>query len=82
MKSQVLIISAFLVALLAALGAEGRDLNVQVVSGTVQSKDTFTSDPYMSVSVCKQKERTPVINLSRHPTWNWSHNVWLYCIYL
>jgi hypothetical protein len=54
---------------------EGRDLSVTVVGGDVEVKDTFTTDAYMSVSVCKEKERTPTVSSSNHPTWNWTHRV-------
>jgi Ca2+-dependent lipid-binding protein len=74
MKSQVLMISAFLVVL-AALSVEGRDLKVEVISGEVQSKDTFNSDPYVSVTVCKEKKKTQTVSRTRTPSWNWSHNV-------
>ena len=52
-----------------------RDLLVEVISGTVPRKDTFSTDAYMSVSVCKQKERTPTVKSTLKPTWNWRHQV-------
>ena len=68
-----LVICAVFLAVVAV--AYGRDLHITVVRGEVESKDTFSVDPYVSVTVCKEKKKTNTINLSKTPQWNWSHQV-------
>jgi len=55
--------------------AYGRNLYVDVVGGHVRKADIFSSDPYMKVTVCKQKEQTPVISSNLNPVWDWEHQV-------
>ena len=56
----------------------GRDLLVEVLSGKVPKKDNgpfAKTDAYMSVTVCNEKKKTPVVKSSLKPVWNWSHKV-------
>jgi hypothetical protein len=74
MEQRALIFSVVLLAVAAGV-VESRDLSVTVVGGTVEAKDTFTSDPYMSVTVCNVKKTTPTIRSTTTPTWNWTNRV-------
>jgi len=55
--------------------AYARDLLVEVIGGKVKRMDTFSSDPYMSVTVCNEKKQTPTISSTLNPVWNWKHQV-------
>jgi len=73
MKSRILA-SLFLVVYFVS-ESYGRDLLIEVKSGKVQKKDTFSTDAYMSVTVCKEKQRTPTVKSNLNPVWNWAHTV-------
>jgi len=73
MHAKLLIASVVIVYCVSS--AYGRDLLVEVIGGKVRKMDTFTSDPYLSVTVCKEKKQTPTIKRTLNPVWNWRHQV-------
>jgi len=69
------ILASFLLIVYFVSESYGRDLLVEVKGGKVRKKDTFSTDPYMSVTVCNEKKQTQVVKNNVNPVWNWSNTV-------